>query len=111
MMPDKLLTQCFYCGGKVSSEEIMLFKNHFICKRCCNQKRYEHPMYKKSRNKKEMLIGIISCVLGCGLFLFAIWFWFIEINQGRETMVATAMAGGIIGIAIGLFKFGLSTFN
>jgi hypothetical protein len=110
-MTDELLTQCFYCGRKKPAEEVMLFKNHFICKLCYSQKRYKQPIYKTSRNKKEVAIGIIFCFLGCGLFLFAIWFWFIEINKGQDSMVATAMAGGIVGVAVGLFKLGLSAFK
>lgn len=109
-MNSELVEECFCCGEKIPVEEVMLLKRNFICKRCYKEKKYKHSKYRKTRTKKEISLGIFFCVLASVLFLFALWFWVVEINEG-EGIMATAMAGGIIAVAIALFKLGLSAFN
>jgi len=108
-MTNNFTKTCSYCGKEVPVEEIILLKNGFVCNVCYKQKKHKHSKYKKSRNTKEVTLGIIFCVLGVGLFLFAIWFWIKGISKG-EGIMATGMAGGIIALAITLLKLGFGAF-
>ena len=107
-MTDELTKRCSICGNKVSVDKIVFIKGRFVCDCCFKQKKHKKH-FEKKKPVKNLLIGIVFCILGGGLFVFAIWLWFVLVQE--EGIFATAMAGGVIALAVVLFKLGASSFR
>ena len=99
---------CFFCNREMGDEEC----GHVVPPEGEShvRERSDNQRPKNNQSIKYFLIGIVFCILGIGLSLFAIWWWFILLKEGSG-IIATAMAGGIIGVAVGFFKLGTSAFN
>jgi hypothetical protein len=108
-----LIKTCALCGNIVSIEEIVCVKSQFVCNSCFGGKKYKEQ-FQKPKSPKQTLVGISCCVGGIVLILLGILLWCIWLQQahsGGDILCATAMAGGVFGLAVPLFKIGIGALT